>query len=255
MRDFRAACGDAHVKAILATGDLKTLRNVAQASTGLHDGGRRFHQDLDRQGSGQRHAAGDARHAAHDPRLSGCAPASRSATSRPAASPPPRTCSNYQILMKEELGREWLEPDLFPRRRLEPARRYRAPARTSRHRPLFGLQPPPGGMIAMSVAQLLRRRWTTARRPKPTPKRAPGSTRHDAGFGHFIGGAFVAPQVGELLRHARAGDRASCWRALAQRQRGGCRCRRQRGAQGAGASGPKLGGHGPRAPSLCAGPR
>ncbi|MBR2829958.1 MAG: hypothetical protein IKE68_05365, partial [Solobacterium sp.] len=28
MRDFRAACGDAHVKAILATGDLKTLRNV-----------------------------------------------------------------------------------------------------------------------------------------------------------------------------------------------------------------------------------
>ena len=32
MRDFRAACGDAHVKAILATGDLKTLRNVAKAS-------------------------------------------------------------------------------------------------------------------------------------------------------------------------------------------------------------------------------
>ena len=32
MRDFRAACGDAHVKAILATGELKTLRNVAQAS-------------------------------------------------------------------------------------------------------------------------------------------------------------------------------------------------------------------------------
>ena len=32
MRDFRAACGDAHVKAILATGDLKTLRNVAKAA-------------------------------------------------------------------------------------------------------------------------------------------------------------------------------------------------------------------------------
>src|ERR671910_2760395 len=32
MRDFRQACGDAHVKAILATGDLKTLRNVARAS-------------------------------------------------------------------------------------------------------------------------------------------------------------------------------------------------------------------------------
>ena len=32
MRDFREACGDAHVKAILATGELGTLRNVARAS-------------------------------------------------------------------------------------------------------------------------------------------------------------------------------------------------------------------------------
>ena len=32
MQEYRAACGDAHVKAILATGDLKTLRNVARAS-------------------------------------------------------------------------------------------------------------------------------------------------------------------------------------------------------------------------------
>ena len=32
MKDFRAACGDAHVKAILATGELGTLRNVARAS-------------------------------------------------------------------------------------------------------------------------------------------------------------------------------------------------------------------------------
>ena len=32
MRTFRAACGDAHVKAILATGELGTLRNVARAS-------------------------------------------------------------------------------------------------------------------------------------------------------------------------------------------------------------------------------
>ncbi len=32
MRHFRAACGDAHVKAILATGELGTLRNVARAS-------------------------------------------------------------------------------------------------------------------------------------------------------------------------------------------------------------------------------
>ena len=32
MRAFRAACGDAHVKAILATGELGTLRNVTRAS-------------------------------------------------------------------------------------------------------------------------------------------------------------------------------------------------------------------------------
>ena len=32
MQQFRAACGDAHVKAILATGELGSLRNVARAS-------------------------------------------------------------------------------------------------------------------------------------------------------------------------------------------------------------------------------
>ena len=32
MRQFRAACGEAHVKAILATGELGTLQNVARAS-------------------------------------------------------------------------------------------------------------------------------------------------------------------------------------------------------------------------------
>ena len=32
MKAFREACGDAHVKAILATGELGTLRNVARAS-------------------------------------------------------------------------------------------------------------------------------------------------------------------------------------------------------------------------------
>lgn len=32
MREFRAACGEAHVKAILATGELGSLRNVARAS-------------------------------------------------------------------------------------------------------------------------------------------------------------------------------------------------------------------------------
>ena len=42
MRAFRAACGDAHVKAILATGELGTLRNVARASTVCMMGGADF---------------------------------------------------------------------------------------------------------------------------------------------------------------------------------------------------------------------
>ena len=32
VRAFRAACGEAHMKTILATGELATLRQVAQAS-------------------------------------------------------------------------------------------------------------------------------------------------------------------------------------------------------------------------------
>ncbi len=42
MRAFREACGDAHVKAILATGELGTLRNVAKASLVCMMGGADF---------------------------------------------------------------------------------------------------------------------------------------------------------------------------------------------------------------------
>ncbi len=42
MRTFREACGDAHVKAILATGELGTLRNVAKASLVCMMGGADF---------------------------------------------------------------------------------------------------------------------------------------------------------------------------------------------------------------------
>jgi len=42
MRSFRAACGEAHVKAILATGELGTLRNVARASLVCMMGGADF---------------------------------------------------------------------------------------------------------------------------------------------------------------------------------------------------------------------
>ncbi len=42
MREMREACGDAHVKAILATGELGTLRNVARASLICMMGGADF---------------------------------------------------------------------------------------------------------------------------------------------------------------------------------------------------------------------
>jgi deoxyribose-phosphate aldolase len=42
MQAFRAACGDAHVKAILATGELGSLRNVARASLICMMGGADF---------------------------------------------------------------------------------------------------------------------------------------------------------------------------------------------------------------------
>ena len=42
MRAFRAACGEAHVKAILATGELGTLRNVARAAMVCMMGGADF---------------------------------------------------------------------------------------------------------------------------------------------------------------------------------------------------------------------
>ena len=112
MRDFREACGAAHVKAILATGDLKTLRNVARASMICMMAGADFiktstgkegvnatllvtlimlrmirdYQDRTGYKVGYKPAGGIS--AAKD-------------------------VLNYQILMKEELGRDWLEPDLF----------------------------------------------------------------------------------------------------------------------------------------------
>ena len=42
MREMRAACGEAHVKAILATGELGTLRNVGRASLVCMMGGADF---------------------------------------------------------------------------------------------------------------------------------------------------------------------------------------------------------------------
>ena len=112
MRDFRAACGEAHVKAILATGDIKTLRNVARASMICMMAG----ADFIKTSTGK-----EATNAtllvtltmlrmirAYQERTGfrvGYKPAGGISTAKDIL--------NYQILMKEELGRKWLEPDLF----------------------------------------------------------------------------------------------------------------------------------------------
>jgi deoxyribose-phosphate aldolase len=112
MRDFRAACGRAHVKAILATGDLKTLRNVARASMVCMMAG----ADFIKTSTGKEavnatllvsltmlRAIRD--YEARTGFKVGYKPAGGISAAKDIL--------NYQILMKEELGREWLEPELF----------------------------------------------------------------------------------------------------------------------------------------------
>ncbi|MCO6049175.1 deoxyribose-phosphate aldolase [Mesorhizobium sp. RP14(2022)] len=112
MRDFRAACGAAHVKAILATGDLKTLRNVARASLVCMMAG----ADFIKTSTGKEGVNATplvtlvmlrAIRDYHERTGSkvGYKPAGGISTAKDVL--------NYQILMKEELGRPWLEPDLF----------------------------------------------------------------------------------------------------------------------------------------------
>ena len=65
----KEACGDAHLKVILETGELGTLDRVRRASVLAMHAGARLHQDVDRQDPAGGDHAGDARHAAGDPRL------------------------------------------------------------------------------------------------------------------------------------------------------------------------------------------
>ncbi|BBU33251.1 2-deoxyribose-5-phosphate aldolase (plasmid) [Burkholderia sp. THE68] len=112
MRDFRAACGDAHVKAILATGDIRTLSNVAKASMICMMAG----ADFIKTSTGKEgvNATLDVslvmvrmirEYLARTGVAIGFKPAGGVSTAK--------SVLEYQILMKEELGREWLEPDLL----------------------------------------------------------------------------------------------------------------------------------------------
>jgi len=112
VKDFRAACGKALLKTILATGDLKTLRNVARASMVCMMAG----ADFIKTSTGK-----EAVNATLPVTLAmlrmirtyhertgykvGFKPAGGIATAKDVLT--------YQFLMKEELEREWLEPELF----------------------------------------------------------------------------------------------------------------------------------------------
>ncbi len=112
MRAFRAACGEAHVKAILATGELGSLRNVARASLVCMMGG----ADFIKTSTGKEavnatlpvslvmiRALRDY-HERTGYRI-GYKPAGGISKAKDALT--------YLALIKDELGERWLRPDLF----------------------------------------------------------------------------------------------------------------------------------------------
>ena len=112
VRAFREACGPAHMKTILATGELGTLRNVGKASLVCMMAGADFIKTstgkepvnatlpvslvMARMIRAYRERTGHA---------VGFKPAGGISKAKDALT--------WQALMKEELGRAWLEPDLF----------------------------------------------------------------------------------------------------------------------------------------------
>ena len=109
---MREACGNAHLKAILGTGDLRTLRNVYKASMVAMMAG----ADFIKTSTGKEEVNATLPvslvmlRALRDygdltGMKVGFKPAGGIRTAKDAMS--------WLILMKEELGREWLEPDLF----------------------------------------------------------------------------------------------------------------------------------------------
>ena len=112
VRAFRSACGDAHLKAILATGELATLTNVARASMVAMQAG----ADFIKTSTGKEGVNATMPFALVMSRMIreyyeqtgyaiGFKPAGGIRTAKSAL--------EYLYLMKEELGDRWLRADLF----------------------------------------------------------------------------------------------------------------------------------------------
>ncbi len=112
VRAFREACGDAHLKAILATGELATLTNVARASWVAMQAG----ADFIKTSTGKEGVNATlpvslvmARQIREYAEATGFQVGYKPAGGIRAAKP----ALDYLLLMKEELGVRWLQPDLF----------------------------------------------------------------------------------------------------------------------------------------------
>jgi deoxyribose-phosphate aldolase len=112
VRLFREACGKAHLKTILATGELATLSNVAKASWVCMMAG----ADFIKTSTGKESINATLPCSLVMTRairdyfaLTGYAVGYKPAGGISKA----KDALNYQVLMKEELGRCWLEPRLF----------------------------------------------------------------------------------------------------------------------------------------------
>ena len=109
---FKQACGAAHCKVILGTGDLATLRNVARASWVAMMAGADFIKTSTGKESvnatlpvGLVMARAIREYSQRTGHIVGFKPAGGIRTAKQSL--------DWLILMKEELGRRWLEPDLF----------------------------------------------------------------------------------------------------------------------------------------------
>jgi deoxyribose-phosphate aldolase len=112
VRAFRDACGDAHLKTILATGELSTLRNVARASLVCMMAGADFVKTSTGKESvnatlpvGVAMARAVRSYAERTGYAVGFKPAGGIGTAKQSLV--------WLILMKEELGTGWLTPELF----------------------------------------------------------------------------------------------------------------------------------------------
>lgn len=112
LRAMRAACGTARMKSILATGDLKSLENVARAShVAMQAGSDWIKTSTGKEGVNATLPVSLVMcrvirdYCTRTGYKVGFKPAGGLRTAKDAIS--------WQVLMREELGRDWLSPDLF----------------------------------------------------------------------------------------------------------------------------------------------